>query len=139
MSNEVRLIRSPTLAAAPYAYATTAPPGRQLVVLAGACPLNSDGSTFAPGSYSAQAVAVLDNLEVTLSDVGASLTDVVSTRVLVATMDRGDLSTVWNVVADRFGAHDVPSTLFGVTILGYPDQLVEVEAIVAMPEVTPGR
>lgn len=139
MSNEVRLIRSPTLAAAPYAYAAVAPPGTQLVVLAGACPLDSDGSTLAPGNYSVQAVAVLDNLEVTLSDLGCSLTDVMSTRVLVATMDRGDLSTVWTVIADRFGIHDVPSTLLGVTVLGYPDQLVEVEAIVAMPGVTFGR
>ena len=28
-----------------------------------------------------------------------------------------------------FGAHDAPSTLLGVAALGYPDQLVEVEAV----------
>ncbi|RYY12840.1 MAG: RidA family protein [Alphaproteobacteria bacterium] len=133
MPDDVRLIRSSTLAVAPYAYAAVAPPGRQLVVLAGACPLNSDGSTVAPDDYAAQAVAVLDNLEVALSEIGASLIDVVGTRVLVATMDRTDLGTVWTVVADRFGDHAVPSTLVGVTVLGYPDQLVEVEAIAAMP------
>ncbi|HEY5785886.1 MAG TPA: RidA family protein [Microlunatus sp.] len=132
----MRLIRSPTLASAPYAYAAVAPRGRQLVVLAGACPLNSDGSTCAAGDYAAQTVAVLDNLEATLSDVGASLTDIVGTRVLVATADRADLGTVWTVVANRFGNHDVPSTLVGVTVLGYPDQLVEVEAIAALPKVT---
>ncbi len=76
---------------------------------------------------------VLDNLEVALVDVGLSLTDVLATRVLVATMDRAELGTVWTVVADRFGAHDVPSTLVGVTVLGYSDQLVEVEAIAALP------
>ena len=103
------------------------------MVLAGACPLNSDGSTCAAGDYAAQTVAVLDNLEVALSDVGASLTDIVGTRVLVAT---ADLGTVWTVVANRFGNHDVPSTLVGVTVLGYPDQLVEVEAIAALPKVT---
>ena len=91
------------------------------------------------GEYVAQTVAALDNLEVTLSDVGASLTNVVGTRVLVATADRADLSTVWTVVADRFGEHDVPSTLLGVTVLGYPDQLVEVEAIAALPKVTAQR
>ena len=31
-----------------------------------------------------------------------------------------------------FGEHDAPSTLFGVTVLGYTDQLVEVEAIAAV-------
>lgn len=133
VSEDVRLIRSPTLAPAPYAYAAVAPPGRRLVVLAGACPLDRDGSTRAVGDYAAQAEAVLDNLEVVLSDIGASLTDVVSTRVLVATTDRADLVMVWTVVADRFGRHDVPSTLVGVTVLGYPDQLVEVEAIAALP------
>ena len=106
------------------------------MVLAGACPLNSDGSTYAAGDYAAQTVAVLDNLEVTLSDVGASLTDIVGTRVLVATADRADLGTVWTVVANGFGEHDVPSTLVGVTVLGYPDQLVEVEAIAALPAAT---
>ena len=71
-----------------------------------------------------------------LSEVGASLSDVVSTRVLVATRDRSDLGTVWTVVADRFGQHDVPSTLVGVTVLGYADQLVEVEAIAVLPRAT---
>ena len=134
--NDVRLIRSPTLAAVPYAYAAVAPPGSQLVVLAGACPLDSDGSTRAAGDYAAQAVAVLENLEVVLCEVGASLSDVVTTRVLVATGDRSDLGTVWTVVADRFGQHDVPSTLVGVTVLGYADQLVEVEAIAVLPHAT---
>lgn len=132
MSEQISLIRSSTLAAAPYAYASMAPPGSRLVFLAGACPLDSTGSTQAPGDHAAQAVAALDNLEVALAEVGASLTDVVTTRVLVATADRTDLVTVWNVVADRFGSHDVPSTLLGVTVLGYPDQLVEVEAVAAL-------
>lgn len=32
-----------------------------------------------------------------------------------------------------FGAHDVPRTLPGVTVLGYVDQLVEIEAVPALP------
>jgi enamine deaminase RidA (YjgF/YER057c/UK114 family) len=35
----------------------------------------------------------------------------------------------WNEVADCFGDYDPPSTLLGVAVLGYPDQLVEIEAI----------
>lgn len=106
-------------------------PGSRLVFLAGACPLDSTGATRAPGDHAAQAVAALDNLEAALAEIGASLTDVLATRVLVATADRTDLVTVWNVVADRFGTHDVPSTLLGVTVLGYPDQLVEIESVAA--------
>ena len=134
MSEHIRLIRSSALAEAPYAYAAMAPPGSRLVFLAGACPLDSTGATRAPGDYAAQAVAALDNLEMALTEAGALLTDVLATRVLVATAERADLVTVWNVVADRFGAHDVPSTLLGVTVLGYPDQLVEVEAVAALIE-----
>jgi hypothetical protein len=33
------------------------------------------------------------------------------------------------VVREAFGRHAAPSTLVGVTVLGYPDQLVEVEAV----------
>lgn len=36
------------------------------------------------------------------------------------------------MVAEAFGNHDVPSTLMGVTVLGYPDQLVEIEAVAAV-------
>lgn len=35
-------------------------------------------------------------------------------------------------VRDAFGEHDAPSTLLGVAVLGYKDQLVEVEAIAAV-------
>jgi hypothetical protein len=33
------------------------------------------------------------------------------------------------VVRRHFGDHDAPGTLLGVTVLGWPDQLVEVEAV----------
>jgi hypothetical protein len=32
-------------------------------------------------------------------------------------------------VRAAFGDHDPPSTLLGVAMLGYPDQLVEIEAV----------
>lgn len=41
---------------------------------------------------------------------------------------------MWNVVHDAFGDHDVPSTLLGVAVLGYEDQLVEIEAIAAISD-----
>lgn len=134
MPSAVELIRSKTLyAGAPYAYAATAPAGVRLVFLAGACPLNEDGATVALGDYRGQAMQAVANLRVALSDASAELTDVISTRVLVATTSRADLSAVWAVVAEAFGPHDVPSTLLGVTVLGYHDQLVEIEAVAAVP------
>ncbi|MGW1553804.1 RidA family protein, partial [Streptomyces sp. NPDC002346] len=45
---------------------------------------------------------------------------------------REDLVAAWEVVRDSFADHDVPSTLMGVTVLGYKDQLVEIEAVAAV-------
>jgi enamine deaminase RidA (YjgF/YER057c/UK114 family) len=134
MTSVVQLLRSTTLAPAPYAYAATVPAGSRLIFLAGACPLNADGTTAAPGDHVEQARVCLDNLDQALADAGAQLADVVSTRVLVASSDRGDLTDVWEVVSGRFGDHDVPSTLIGVAVLGYADQLVEIEALAAVRE-----
>ncbi|MGV8895442.1 MAG: Rid family hydrolase [Rhodoglobus sp.] len=127
MPTAVTLIRAPDLAPTPYAYASTLPADARLLFLAGACPLAADG-TVVPGGVAAQTAQALDNLEAALLAAGATLTDVVATRVLVASADHSELVEAWNVVHARFGAHDVPSTLIGVTVLGYPGQLVEIEA-----------
>jgi len=127
-TTDVTLIRVPELATAPYAYASTIPASAQLIFLAGACPIDANGVVTQPRDVGAQARQCLENLEVALTAVDASLTDVVSTRVLVATGNRDDLTTAWAVVSEWFGDHDVPSTLLGVTVLGYDDQLVEIEA-----------
>lgn len=133
MPRAVTLIRSATLSdVAEYAYAATAPAEARLIFLAGACPLNEDGSTAAIGDYAGQAAKAVENMRTALEDAGASLEDVISTRVLVASTRQEDLGTAWKVVRDAFGDHDVPSTLMGVTVLGYADQLVEIESVAAV-------
>lgn len=130
MTGTVSLIRTTSLyAEAPYAYAATAPADARTVYLAGACPLEADGSTAAVGDYAGQAARCIVNLRQALADAGADIDDVISTRVLVASTSRDDLVTAWQVLREAFGEHDVPSTLLGVTVLGYPDQLVEIEAV----------
>ncbi|MEV8566026.1 Rid family hydrolase [Streptomyces sp. NPDC051322] len=133
MARAVTLIRSAALSdVAEYAYAATAPADARLIFLAGACPLDEDGSTVAVGDYAGQAAQAVENMRTALVAAGASLQDVISTRVLVASTRREDLVTAWQVVRDAFGDHDVPSTLMGVTVLGYDDQLVELEAVAAV-------
>ncbi|QSB17322.1 RidA family protein [Natronosporangium hydrolyticum] len=127
------MIRSRSLSdVAEYAYAATAPADARLIFLAGACPLNADGTTAAVGDYAGQAAKAVENLRTALADAGATIDDVISTRVLVASTSQADLVTAWEVVRDAFGEHDVPSTLLGVTVLGYDDQLVEIEAVAAV-------
>jgi enamine deaminase RidA (YjgF/YER057c/UK114 family) len=104
------------------------------VFTAGACPIDGSGATVAPGDLASQSVQVMDNLSEALRAAGAELGDVVKTTVYVASAAREDLVAVWQVVRNRFGDHDPPSTLLGVTVLGYPGQLVEVEAVAALPE-----
>ena len=117
---------------AQYAYAATAPAEARLIFLAGACPLNLDGSTAGVGDYSAQASKAMENLAIALHAAGARLDDVLSTRVLVASSNQNDLVKAWAVIREAFGTHDAPSTLLGVTVLGYTDQLVEIEAVAAV-------
>jgi enamine deaminase RidA (YjgF/YER057c/UK114 family) len=124
----VELIRSAELCPAPYAYAAVVP---GVVFTAGACPLDSAGVVVAPGDVAAQAEQVMANLVTALRAAAAELTDVTKTTVYVASTDRADLVTAWDVVHHWFGDHDAPSTLLGVAVLGYPGQLVEVEAIAA--------
>ncbi len=131
--SSVQLIRASNLSdVAEYAYAATAPKDARLVFLAGSCPLNDDGSTAAIGDYAGQAAACVDTMTRALGAAGATIQDVISTRVLVASSSQADLVAAWEVVRDAFGDHDVPSTLMGVTVLGYDDQLVELEAVAAV-------
>jgi enamine deaminase RidA (YjgF/YER057c/UK114 family) len=128
----VNLVRSARLfAGTGYAYAATVSAG-DLVFTAGACPLDEQGSVAAPGDLIAQTRQTLDNLRVALQDSGAAIGDVVKTTVYVASSDRGELAAAFDEVAAFFGDHDVPSTLLGVAVLGYPDQLVEIEAVAVL-------
>ncbi len=125
----VRLIRSARLwAGVPYAYAATGGPGA-LVFTAGACPLGPDGEVVAPGDVAAQAKQAVANLAEALTAAESDLSQVLKTTVYVASGERADLVAAWDVIRSAFGEHDAPSTLLGVAVLGYPGQLVEIEAV----------
>ncbi|MGB3686652.1 MAG: RidA family protein [Ornithinimicrobium sp.] len=135
MSPAARLIRSPTLAStAEYAYAAVTVPGSQLVFCAGACPLDAGGATLGVGDIRAQTRQVMDNLRTSLADAGAGferrrpynrLRRVIRARGSCCLLGGG---------SRRPSAvpHDPPSTLIGVPVLGYADQLVEVDAVAAI-------
>jgi enamine deaminase RidA (YjgF/YER057c/UK114 family) len=124
----MELVRVPALTQdVPYAYAAVSHGGT--VYAAGACPLDEAGEIVAPGDVPAQTAQVMRNLEEALRTAGCGLDDVLKTTVYVASSARGDLVAAWDVVRAAFGDHDAPSTLLGVAMLGYPEQLVEVEAV----------
>ena len=132
--SDVTLTRSQRLTdRVPYAYSATTAHPAPLIFFAGACPLDAQGAVVGVGDLEAQARQCVANLLVALDDAGAGLSDVLFLRVLVATVDAGDLGWVWTIVHDAFADHEVPGTLHGVTVLGWPGQLVEVEAVAARP------
>ncbi len=131
----VQLIRPASLApTAPYAYASVVP-AAHLVFTAGACPLGPDGEITPLDDYAGQAAVVMANLATALAAAGATLADIAKSTVYVATSGRADLVAVWQVVRGAMGDHDAPSTLLAVPVLGYPGQLVEVEAVAALAPV----
>ncbi len=117
---------------APYAYAAVAPSGR-LVFSAGACPVGPDGIVKGPGDLVVQAQTTVFNLMVALEAAGASAGDVLKTTLYVVSSSQADLVEVWAVVKAAFEPFDPPSTLLGVSVLGYPGQLVEIEAVALAP------
>ncbi|WP_286175686.1 RidA family protein [Arthrobacter sp. NEB 688] len=107
---------------------------QQTIFTAGACPLDAEGHKVAVNDYIGQAHQVMANLVTAMRAAGADLSDVVKSTVYAASSQRIDLVAVWDVVQDAFGDHQAPSTLLGVSVLGWPDQLVEAEAIAVIPE-----
>jgi enamine deaminase RidA (YjgF/YER057c/UK114 family) len=122
----------PDLAPPPgYAHVAVAS-GARLVITAGAVPLDREGNLIGPGDVKTQTRQVIDNLMAQLAAAGATGEDVLKTTVYVAATNGGDLIAAWEVVQDSPIAA-AASTLLGVAVLGYTGQLVEIEAIAALP------
>ena len=103
-----------------------------IVFTAGACPLDEAGELVAPGDHAAQAVAALGNLRAALARYRAGVEHLVRTTIYVVG-DHEALMRVWGVIADGLAPQRPPSTLLGVSLLGYRGQLVEIDGIAALP------
>jgi enamine deaminase RidA (YjgF/YER057c/UK114 family) len=117
-----------------YHHLTIAPAGGA-VYLAGQCPLDPSGDLAGPGDLLAQVDQVVANIGTALAAAGATPADVVRTVIYVATTDRADLAAVWTRLNESpiAAAFTSASTLLGVTVLGFPGQLVEVDITAAPP------
>lgn len=115
------------LAATPsYRYAEVE--GDQLFV-AGQVPQDSTGGLVGIGDPKAQAAACLDNLRTLLSVHDFALADI-RQLVIYVVGEHQNLLDAWEAVTDWFQADVPPATLLGVNLLGYSDQLVEVDATI---------
>jgi enamine deaminase RidA (YjgF/YER057c/UK114 family) len=114
--------------APPPAYAHVAVASGRLVFTAGAVPVDATGKLVGNDDVAAQTRQVIANLLAQLATGGASAADVAKMTVYVVADDPAPLSAVWDVVRESPLA-GAPSTLLGVSALGYRGQLVEIEAV----------
>lgn len=125
------LIRLPRTTHAEYADASAVRANSETLFLAGVCPLDAQGTVVAPGDIGEQTRQALQNMDVVLERCHVALEDVAFLRILVVTDRSEDLGSAWSAVREHFGSHEVPATLQGVSVLGYPGQLVELEPVAA--------
>ena len=115
------------LAATPgYRYAEVV--GRELFV-AGQVPLDSSGSLVGKEDPRRQSEACLDNLQILLDVHGFELDDI-RRLVVYVVGEHQNLLDAWDAVRSWFGSHVPPATLLGVSLLGYRQQLVEIDATI---------
>jgi len=97
-----------------------------LVSVAGSAPLGPDGRTAGRGDPAAQARRCLDIIAAALADAGASMQQVVRTRILLTRI--ADWQAVARVHGEYFRDIRPVCTVMEVSRLIDPDWLVEIEA-----------
>jgi reactive intermediate/imine deaminase len=97
------------------------------VYVSGSVGYGPDGKIVGPGDVYAQAKQTIRNIETALREAGATLENVVRTRIYVTDISR------WEEAArahrEAFGAVRPASSLLEVSSLASPDMLVEIEAV----------
>ncbi|WP_252442088.1 RidA family protein [Pseudonocardia humida] len=117
-----------------YAHVTLVESGR-LAFFAGQMPMDDSGErVVGVGDLDAQVDRTVVNAARALAAVGARPEDVVRTTVYVVASAAAEAGRAWH----RFAGSEIgaaftsASTLLGVAVLGFPDQLVELEMTAAL-------
>jgi len=101
------------------------------VYVSGTVAWGADGRMVGAGDWYAHAKQTIANIPSTLQDAGASLRDVVRTRIYMTDIDR------WEDVArahrEAFAEIRPAATLVKVSRLATADMLVEIEAVAVVP------
>jgi len=106
--------------------------GNQLHV-AGQVPQDSEGNIVGVGDPYAQATQCLANLRLLMTCHGFREQDVQHLTMYVVG-PRENLTSTWKAVSAAFSNEVPPATLLGVSLLGYAEQLVEIDARIIKEE-----
>ena len=108
-----------------YAFSRVVRAGR-LVMVGGTTSVQASGAVIGTSPYE-QAIEILERIAHELSRAGATLTDVIQTRVYVTDISRA--AEVGRAHADAFGDTRPLMTMVEVSALIDPRMLVEIEAV----------
>ncbi len=97
------------------------------VFVSGSTAIQPDGSVAGVGDPYAQAVQALKTIEAALQQAGASMKDVVRTRIF-STNIMDHLDALAKAHSEVFGTIRPASTAVEVSRLAHPDLLIEIEA-----------
>jgi 2-iminobutanoate/2-iminopropanoate deaminase len=102
-----------------------------MLFVSGVVALDPDGTIIGKGDVVQQAMAIFRSLENILAVAGAGFADILKVTVLLLDVEH---RTLINPIRRQFfGSHRPASTLIGVKALALPDILIEIEAVVGLP------
>lgn len=97
------------------------------IYVSGTVAWGDDGALVGPGDMYAQAKQAIRNIEKALGQAGASLRDVVRTRIFVTDISRLDEAA--RAHGEAFGEIRPAATMVEVSRLADPEMLIEIEAV----------
>lgn len=103
-----------------------------LLYVSGIVAMDPDGNVVGVGDAAAQTRRIFDNMKLILDAVGAGFEDVLKVNVYLRSIE--DRPVINPIREEVFGDARPASTLVEVAKLILPDLLVEIEAVVGIPD-----